>query len=42
VEIPKGDGTGRVRLLGIPTIEDRLLQAAVALILNAVYEPLFL
>ena len=25
VEIPKGDGTGRVRLLGIPTIEDRLL-----------------
>jgi RNA-directed DNA polymerase len=42
VEIPKGDGTGRVRGLGIPTIEDRLLQAAVARILNAVYEPLFL
>jgi RNA-directed DNA polymerase len=42
VEIPKGDGTGRVRLLGIPTVEDRLLQAAVARILNAVYEPLFL
>jgi RNA-directed DNA polymerase len=42
VEIPKGDGTGRVRLLGIPTVEDRLLQAAVARILNAVYDPLFL
>jgi len=42
VEIPKGDGTGRVRGLGIPTVEDRLLQAAVARILNAVYEPLFL
>jgi len=42
VEIPKGDGAGRMRGLGIPTVEDRLLQAAVARILNAVYEPLFL
>ena len=42
VEIPKGDGTGRVRPLSIPTVEDRLLQAAVARILAAVYEPLFL
>jgi retron-type reverse transcriptase len=42
VEIPKGDGTGRVRGLGIPTVEDRVLQAAVARILTAVYEPLFL
>jgi len=42
VEIPKGDGTGRVRGLGIPTIEDRLLQAAVARILTAVYDPVFL
>jgi group II intron reverse transcriptase/maturase len=40
VEIPKGDG--KVRKLGIPTVEDRLLQAAVARILNAIYEPLFL
>lgn len=42
VEIPKGDGSGRVRPLGIPTVEDRLLQAAVARLLTAVYEPLFL
>ena len=42
VEIPKGDGTPRVRPLGIPTVEDRLLQAAVARLLSAVYEPLFL
>jgi group II intron reverse transcriptase/maturase len=40
VEIPK-DG-GKTRKLGIPTVSDRLLQASVARILNAVYEPLFL
>lgn len=40
VRIPKGDG--KFRNLGIPTVEDRLLQAAVARILNALYEPLFL
>jgi group II intron reverse transcriptase/maturase len=40
VEIPKGDG--KVRMLGIPTVEDRLLQAAVARILSAIYEPIFL
>ncbi|MBU6454402.1 MAG: group II intron reverse transcriptase/maturase [Cyanobacteria bacterium REEB67] len=40
VEIPKGEG--KVRMLGIPTVEDRLLQAAVARILNAIYEPIFL
>lgn len=40
VEIPK-DGT-KTRLLGIPTVSDRLLQAAVARILNAVFEPMFL
>lgn len=40
VEIPK-DG-GKKRLLGIPTVSDRLLQASVARILNAVYEPVFL
>lgn len=40
VEIPKGEG--KVRKLGIPTVEDRLLQAATARILNAIYEPIFL
>lgn len=40
VEIPK-DG-GKTRLLGIPTVADRLLQASVARILSAVYEPVFM
>jgi group II intron reverse transcriptase/maturase len=39
VEIAKGNG--KVRKLGIPTVEDRLLQAAVARLLNVIYEPLF-
>lgn len=38
--IPKGDG--KTRPLGIPALEDRLLQKAVALILEAIYEPTFL
>jgi len=40
VEIQK-DG-GKTRLLGIPTVSDRLLQATVARILSAVYEPVFM
>jgi group II intron reverse transcriptase/maturase len=37
--IPKGK-TGR-RALGIPTIRDRIVQAAVAQVLEVIYEPLF-
>lgn len=39
IYIPK-KGKGR-RALGIPTIQDRIIQAAIALILGAIYEPIF-
>lgn len=39
VEIPKPDGG--VRLLGIPTAQDRLIQQAVAQVLSRIYEPTF-
>lgn len=39
VEISKVDGG--VRLLGIPTVQDRLIQQAIAQVLSRIYEPLF-
>jgi group II intron reverse transcriptase/maturase len=39
VYLPKGK-TGR-RALGVPTIRDRIVQAAVAQVLEALYEPIF-
>jgi RNA-directed DNA polymerase len=42
VEIPKGPGKVGTRPLGIPTVADRLLQRAVARILDAVFETDFL
>ena len=39
VEIPKPDGG--VRLLGIPTVVDRMIQQAMATVLSGIYEPIF-
>ena len=41
VHIPKGDGT-KTRPIGIPTLEDKVLQRAVAMCMSAVYEQDFL
>lgn len=41
VEIPKGDGK-RTRPIGIPSFEDKVLQRAVVMLLEAVYEQDFL
>ena len=39
VEIPKGDGSSRI--LGVPTVEDRVAQAAVKAKMEAICDPLF-
>lgn len=41
VHIPKGDGS-KTRPIGIPTFEDKILQRAVVMMLDAVYEQDFL
>ncbi len=41
VHIPKGEGN-KTRPIGIPTLEDKVLQRAVAMVLEAVYEQDFL
>ncbi|GAE28637.1 retron-type RNA-directed DNA polymerase [Halalkalibacter wakoensis JCM 9140] len=39
VEIPKPNGG--IRLLGIPTVTDRLIQQAIAQVLTLIYDPTF-
>ncbi len=41
VHIPKGDG-GQTRPIGIPTLEDKILQRAITMLLEQVYEQDFL
>ena len=40
--IPKGHGSGKLRSLGIPTIADRVVQAALKLVLEPIFEADFL
>lgn len=43
VHIPKGEGDGsQMRPIGIPTVEDKVLQRAVAMVLEAIFEQSFL
>src|SRR5262249_49325651 len=42
VYIPKGDGAGSLRPLGLPTFEDKVGQRAVVMVLEAIYEQDFL
>jgi hypothetical protein len=42
VHIPKGSDPTRTRPIGIPTFEDKVLQRAVAMLLEAIYEQDFL
>lgn len=41
VEIPKSDGSGRMRPLGIPTISDRLIQQCILQVLEPICEAKF-
>ena len=36
--IPKGDGKGELRPIGIPALEDKVLQRAVCMLLEPIYE----
>jgi RNA-directed DNA polymerase len=40
--IPKGQGTGELRSIGIPTFEDKVLQRGVTMLLEPIYEQDFL
>ena len=42
VYIPKGDGAGSLRPLGLPTFEDKVAQRAILMVLEAIYEQDFL
>src|SRR5262245_27847780 len=42
VYIPKGDGAGSPRPLGLPTFEDKVAQRAIVMVLEAIYEQDFL
>jgi RNA-directed DNA polymerase len=42
VHIPKGGSTTETRLIGIPTLEDKVLQRAVVMLLEPIYEQDFL
>src|SRR6185295_5896548 len=42
VHIPKGDSSTETRPLGIPTLEDKILQRAVVMLLEPIYEQDFL
>ena len=42
VYIPKGTSTTEVRPIGIPTLEDKILQRAVVMLLEPIYEQDFL
>jgi retron-type reverse transcriptase len=41
VQIPKGSGGNETRPIGIPTTEDKVLQRAVQMLLEPLYEPIF-
>ncbi|MEO2161772.1 MAG: group II intron reverse transcriptase/maturase [bacterium] len=41
VHIPKGDGGSETRPIGVPTFEDKVLQRAVAMLLEPIYEEEF-